>query len=108
MRPSIGARNSVYSLSRVRPDAPSPPALTEACAFVGLRALVVGLLGDGLVVHQLLAACEVGLGEGEIGPRLRQIGAHLVERDLKRPLVDGEQEIALLHHLAVREMNSVR
>ena len=72
---------------------------------LGLLALVVGLLGDGLVVHQFLAAREIGLGEGEIGARLREIGAHLVERDLKRPVVDDEQEIALLHHLPVGEMD---
>ena len=72
---------------------------------LGLLALVEGLLGDGLVVHQLLAAGEIGLGEGEIGARLREIGAHLVERDLERPVIDGEEQIALLHHLAVGEMN---
>ena len=81
-------------------------AATEASATrLGLRALVVGLLGDGLVVHELLAAREIGLGEGEIGARLREIGAHLVERDLERPVIDDEQKIALLHHLAVGEMD---
>ena len=72
---------------------------------LGLLALIEDLLGDRLVAHQLLAAGEIGFGEGEIGARLREIGAHLVERDLERPVVDGEQEIALLHHLPVGEMN---
>ena len=63
------------------------------------------LLGDGLVVHELLAAREIGLGESEIGARLSEIGAHLFERDLERPPVDGEEEIALLHQLAVGEVD---
>ena len=71
----------------------------------GLRALVVGLLGDGLVVQELLAAGEIGLGEGEIGARLRQVGAHLIEHDLERPVIDGEEKIALLHHLTVGEVD---
>ena len=74
---------------------------------LGLRALVEGLLGDGLVAHELLAAREIGLGEGEVGSRLRQIGARLVERVLERPLVDGEQQVALLDHLPVLEMHLV-
>ena len=49
-------------------------------------------------------AREVGLGEGEIGARLRQIGARLLERVLERPLVDGEQQVALLDHLPVGEV----
>ena len=72
---------------------------------LGLRALVVGLFGDGLVVAQQLAAGEIGLGEGEIGARLRQIGAHLLEHDLERTAVDGEEQVALLDHLAVGEMD---
>ena len=73
----------------------------------GLRALLEDLVGDGLVVHQLLAARVVGLGEGEIGFGLRQIGARLIERVLERPLVDGEQQIALLDDLPVLEMHAV-
>ena len=72
---------------------------------LGLLALIVGLLGDGLIVYEFLAAREIGLGESEIGARLREIGAHLVERDLERPVVDDEQKIALLHHLAVGKMD---
>ena len=73
----------------------------------GLRALLEDLIGDGLVVHQLLAARIVGLGEREIGFGLRQIGARLIERVLERPLVDGEQQIALLDDLPVLEMYAV-
>ena len=46
---------------------------------------------------------EIGLGEREIGLGLREIGARLIERVLERPLVDGEQQIALLDDLAVRK-----
>ena len=38
---------------------------------LGLCALIVGLFGDGLVGQQILAAGEIGFGEGEIGARLR-------------------------------------
>jgi hypothetical protein len=72
---------------------------------LGLYALVVGLFGDRLVLHQALAALEIGFGKGEIGPGLGQIGAHLLEHDLKRPPVDREKEVAFFHYLAVGEMN---
>ena len=74
---------------------------------LGLRALLEHLLGDGLVAQQLLAARMVGLGEDEVRARQREIGARLVERVLERPLVDGEQEVALLDDLAVVEMHAV-
>ena len=73
-----------------------------------LRALLEGLIGDGLVAHELLAARVVGFGKGEIGLRLHQIGARLIERVLERPLVDGEQQIALLDDLPVLEMHACR
>ncbi len=60
-----------------------------------------------LSLHQLLAARVVGFGKGEIGFGLRQIGARLIERVLERPLVDGEQEIALLDDLPVLEMHAI-
>ena len=60
---------------------------------------------DGLAAHKLLAAREIGFGEGKIGARLRQVGVRLLERDLERPAVDGEQQVALLHQLAVLEMD---
>ena len=74
---------------------------------LGLGALVEGLLGDGLVAHELRGAREIGLGKGEVGPRLRQVGLGLVERGLERALVDREQEVALLDDLAVGEMDAV-
>jgi hypothetical protein len=70
-----------------------------------LRALIVGLFGDGFVLQQALTALEVGFSKGEIGARLSEIGAHLLKHDLKRPPVDGEQKIAFLHHLAIGEVN---
>ncbi len=72
-----------------------------------LRALVEGLFGDGLVAHELRGAPEIAFREGEIGARLREIGLGLVEGGLERPLVDGEQKIALLHHLAVGEIHPI-
>src|SRR6185369_3756614 len=74
---------------------------------IGLRALLEGLLGNGLVAHELLAAREVRFGIGEVRARLHQAGARLVEHVLERPLVDGEQEIALLDDLTVLEMHAV-
>ena len=56
-------------------------------------------------MHQFLTAREIGLGKSEVGARLCQIGAHLVEHDLKRPVVDDKQEIAFFHHLPVGEMD---
>ena len=70
-----------------------------------LRTLIVGLFGDGLIRKQALPAREIGFGEGEIGARLRQIGAHLLEHNLERAAIDGEEQIALLYHLAILEMN---
>ena len=74
---------------------------------IGLRPLLEDLLGDRLVVDELLGAVEIGLGEDDIGLGLRQHGARLVERVLERPLVDGEQQVALVHQLAVLEMHAV-
>src|SRR5262249_14884214 len=73
----------------------------------GLRALLVDLLADGAVAQQLLAARQIGLGENQVGLGQLQIGARLVERILERPPVDGEQGIALLHDLAVLEMDLI-
>jgi hypothetical protein len=70
-----------------------------------LRALVEGLLGDGLVADQLLAAPQIGFGVGEIGARLRQRTFALLERIGEGACIDGEQEIALLDDLSVLEMH---
>ena len=74
---------------------------------LGLGALVEGLLGDGAVADKLLGALEIGFGESEIGLGLRQGAVRLRHGVLERPLVDGEQQIALLDHLAVAEMDLV-
>jgi hypothetical protein len=42
-----------------------------------------------------------------VGLGLREIGLGLRDRVLKRPLVDGEQEIALLDRLSIAKMNLV-
>jgi len=52
-------------------------------------------------------AREIGLGEREIGPRLRQACLRLRQRGLERPPVDGEQEVALAHDLAVAKVDGV-
>ena len=72
-----------------------------------LGPLLEHLLGDGAVAREQPATLEVGLGKGQVGLGLREIGACLRQRVLERPLVDGEQEIALLDHLAVAEMHLV-
>ena len=72
-----------------------------------LRALLENLLADRPVTQQLLAARQIGLGEHHIGLRQLQIRARLIKGVLERAFVDGEQEIALLHDLAVLEMHLV-
>ncbi len=72
-----------------------------------LSALLEGLIGDGLVAYKLLSARVVGLREGEIGLRLHQIGARLVESVLERALVDREKQIALLDELSILEVHLV-
>ncbi len=72
-----------------------------------LDALVEGLLRDGGVELQALAARQIGIGEGEIGFGLLERGLRLVECGLERAAVDGEQLIARLHHLSVAEVDRV-
>src|SRR5262249_28491441 len=72
-----------------------------------LRALLEDLLADGPVAQQLLAARQVRLGENDVRFRSLEIGAGLVEGVLERPLVDGEQQVALLHDLAVAEVDLI-
>ena len=108
MRPATGARNSVNSRSSSACRTAASLAATEAVRRAeGLGALVESLLGDRAVAHELLGAIEIGLGEGEIGLGLRQRSSGLRDGVLERPLVDGEQQIALLDHLAVAEMDLV-
>ena len=67
------------------------------------RALIDGGLRDVLVAHQLLAARELkrGIGLGRLG--LGEIGALLRDRRLVGVLLDAEQEVAGLDHLAFGE-----
>ncbi len=108
MRPATGARSSVNSRFEFRLSHRSlrggDLGLGRA---LGLHALLVDLLGDGLLADQALRAVEIGHREVERGLGARQIGARLLERGLERPLVDGEQQIALLHQLAVLEMDGL-
>ena len=107
MRPATGARSSVNSRSS--------SACRTAASFAGTDASALRLACARcsntcsvmvLSRSELLAAREVGLGEGEVRARQREIGARLVERVLERPLVDGEQQVALLDDLAVVEMHA--
>ena len=108
MRPATGARNSVNSTSSAAWRTVASFAATDACALRNACvALLEHLLGDGAVAREQPAALEVGFGEGQVGLGLGEIGAGLRQRVLERPLVDGEQEIALLDHLAVTEMHLV-
>ena len=108
IRPATGARNSVNSRSSSAWRTAASLAATEAARRAeGLGALVEGLLGQGAVAHELLGAIEIGFGEGEIGLGLRQRALRLGDGVLERPLVDGEQQIALLDHLAVAEMDLI-
>src|SRR6516225_6908467 len=72
-----------------------------------LRALLEDLLADGPIAQQLLSACQVRLGENDVRFRGLEIGAGLVEGVLERPLVDGEQQVTLVHDLAVGEVDLV-
>jgi len=69
--------------------------------------LLEDLLADGPIAQQLLAARQVRLGENDVRFRGLEIGAGLVEGVLERPLVDGEQQVALLHDLAVGEVDLI-
>ena len=108
MRPLIGACNSViFEIELGLPHRRLIGADGGLRVAVGLRALLESLVGDGLVAHQLLAAVEVGLGVDQVGFGLLEIGARLIERVLERPLVDGEQQIALLDDLSVLEVDRI-
>ena len=74
---------------------------------LGLGALLEHLLGNRPIAHELLAARQIAFRVGEIRLGGDEIGARLIERVLEWPLVDGEQEIALLDDLAVGEMHAV-
>jgi hypothetical protein len=66
------------------------------------------LLGNGFVADELLATREIIFRKREVGTGLRQIGPSLIKHDFERPAIDGEQEVAFLHHLAVSEMHALQ
>ena len=108
IRPSTGARSSLI-LIEIELGGIHHRLLRGNGGFgnaFGLRALVVGLVGDASCCATEPGRAQIALGEGQVGARLCKIGAHLFERDLERPAVDGEEEVALLHHLAVGEMDA--
>src|SRR5205814_7494242 len=57
-----------------------------------LRPLVEGLLGDGAIAHEALAASEIRLGESEVGASLRQV----------RRSEEHTSELQSLRHLVCR------
>ena len=60
-----------------------------------------------LFLHQRLAALKVCIRVGQVGLGLCQRSLGLIERVLERALVDGEQKVALLDHLAVLEVDGL-
>ena len=70
--------------------------------------LVIGLLGGVIVLAQLGGAVELGLGKLELSLGLKLLGLGALERELERPRLDDEQEIAFLHQLAVDEVDGFR
>lgn len=74
---------------------------------LGLHALVIKRLRDGLLRDQRLRAREIGIRE--IGLRLRagEIGTRLIECGLERALVEREEQVTRLHELAVGEVHLV-
>ena len=69
---------------------------------LGLDALIERLLRDGRTLDEALAALQVAFGERQIGLRLRLGGLGLIQRGFEGSPVDGEQQIARFHDLAVR------
>ena len=55
-----------------------------------------------------LVAVQVGLGEGELGLGAGFDGLGVVQGGLKGTRVDGEEQVALVDHLAVLEMDRPR
>ncbi len=107
MRPVSGARRSgelQIELSLTNRRLLCGNSRHSAARFT-CSTLIEGLLGDGLVTHQLLAArsdrpsakarsafarCEIGLG--------------LIKRGLERTFVDGKEKLPFLYHLTVLEV----
>ena len=60
-----------------------------------------------LRLDQRRAALDLQLGELDLRLVARDLGLGAFDRDLERPLVDGEQQVAGLDELAVAEMQLV-
>ena len=64
-------------------------------------------LGQALVASKRRSALHVERGYLELGLRAFEIGFGLLDRKSVGPWIDDEQEIALLDHLAVTEMDLI-
>ena len=77
----------------------------------GLRAALIGgalidrLGGAEIGPLELLRPPELCLGQRLLGLRGLQLRHALIEPDLERPRVDGEEQIALVHDLPVLEVD---
>ncbi len=77
----------------------------RCCVGVALRAGLVQFLGGNHAVGfaQLLAACEAGFREREVGPGLRQILFGLVKRGGFGAAFQHEKQLAGFHFVAARD-----
>jgi hypothetical protein len=66
--------------------------------------LVINLLGDCLVAHELLGTREIAFGKSQIGTRKEVVGARLRQRILEGPLIDAEKKVAFRDDLAIGEV----
>ncbi len=103
MRPRTGARSSVNSRSSAAWRTAASCAATAAFATRLACVRWSRVCRVITVPTKTLAALQIAFGEGEIGLGLREVRLRLIERGLERPAIDGEQQIALLHHLPVAE-----
>ena len=72
----------------------------------GLALVVLGV-GNVPGLDQGRAALDLQLGDVDLRLHARHIGLGALDRDLERPLVDGEQRIADIDDLAVLEVDLV-
>ena len=108
MRPATGARSSVNSRSSSAWRTAASLAATEACAA---RNAWVRWSKVCSVMVRSRTSCLARSRSASVKARLAlacaSVPLRLRNGVLERPLVDGEQEIALLDHLAVAEMDLV-
>jgi hypothetical protein len=57
------------------------------------------------VTSSSLWALQVGLGQGDFGLRGQQVGLCMRQDSLKGTRIDGEEHVALVHELAVAEVD---